>query len=72
MQNKALGERLAGGETLYGGWTVTADVIRAMAAAGPPASRQVGQWQAACAAVFGLTCHALVRPDISRVLPFVR
>jgi 4-hydroxy-2-oxoheptanedioate aldolase len=36
MQNQALGERLAGGETLYGGWTVTADVIAvgAMAAAG--------------------------------------
>ena len=36
MQNRALGERLAAGETLYGGWNVTGDVIAAgaMAAAG--------------------------------------
>jgi 4-hydroxy-2-oxoheptanedioate aldolase len=29
MANKTLGERLAAGETLYGGWTVTGDVIAA-------------------------------------------
>src|SRR5262245_10053944 len=36
MQNKTLGDRLRGNETLYGGWAVTADVIAvgAMAAAG--------------------------------------
>ena len=36
MQMSALGERLAAGETLYGGWNVTGDVIAAgaMAAAG--------------------------------------
>jgi 4-hydroxy-2-oxoheptanedioate aldolase len=36
MLNKSLGERLRGGETLYGGWTVIADVIAvgAMAASG--------------------------------------
>ncbi|MGN6794180.1 MAG: HpcH/HpaI aldolase family protein [Streptosporangiaceae bacterium] len=36
MQNKALGERLAAGETLYGGWNVSGDVVAAgaMAAAG--------------------------------------
>ena len=36
MQNQALRDRLRGSETLYGGWTVTADVIAvgAVAAAG--------------------------------------
>jgi 4-hydroxy-2-oxoheptanedioate aldolase len=36
MQNQALGDRLRGDATLYGGWAVTADVIAvgAMAAAG--------------------------------------
>lgn len=36
MRNKTLGERLTAGETLYGGWNVTGDVIAAgvMAAAG--------------------------------------
>jgi len=36
MQNQTLRDRLRGNETLYGGWTVTADVIAvgAMAAAG--------------------------------------
>ena len=36
MANKSLGERLAAGETIYGGWTVTGDVIAAgiMAAGG--------------------------------------
>ncbi len=36
MQNQTLNERLRGNETLYGGWTVTADVIAvgALAAAG--------------------------------------
>src|SRR5260221_11221638 len=36
MQNQTLIERLRGNETLYGGWTVTADVIAvgAVAAAG--------------------------------------
>jgi 4-hydroxy-2-oxoheptanedioate aldolase len=36
MQNQALGERLAAGETLFGGWNVTGDVIAAgvLAAAG--------------------------------------
>jgi 4-hydroxy-2-oxoheptanedioate aldolase len=36
MQNGALGDRLAAGETLYGGWLVTGDVIAAgaMAATG--------------------------------------
>jgi 4-hydroxy-2-oxoheptanedioate aldolase len=35
MRNRTLGERLAAGETLYGGWNVTGDVIAAgMLAAG--------------------------------------
>jgi 4-hydroxy-2-oxoheptanedioate aldolase len=36
MQNRTFGERLAAGETLYGGWNVTGDVIAAgvLAAAG--------------------------------------